>query len=521
MSRAPWRSAIPAGAAALSSAGRAAVLAAGLLGAGLAGAGTARAQVLEVAVDASPAGLDPHIATAFATFTVVNGTVYEGLTAIGEDLRVVPGLAQSWTTAEDGRTWRFTLRPGLRFHDGSAVTAEDVAASVRRVQSPAIASPLASRLAAVQAVRAVDAGTVEFSLSEASAPLAAALSGIAIVPRSAEADREGLGRAPMGTGPFRFTEWQPNGYVLLSRNENYWQAGLPKLAGIRFNIVPEAATRLVGLNSGQYALLPGVDAATAQQLRGRRAVTVHETLELAYTLVGMNTSRPPFNDPKVREALNFALNRQEIVDAALFGAGVPGGPLSPALREWALPVSEFPCYRPDPARARALLREAGITTPIRVTMSVLPRQDIRDIAQVVQQQLNAVGFQVELRNQELGQFIQDWRNSNFDLFASTNAGSVDPDDYFFRAFRTGGSTNVFKYSDPALDALLDRARTLGDQAARKAAYDEVQRRLACTGPVAHLAYPTLFTPARATLDGFEILANRSLASLRSASLPAR
>ena len=120
--------------------------------------------------------------------------------------------------------------------------------------------------------------------------------------------------------------------------------------------------------------------------------------------------------------------------------------------------SQYPCYKPDPAKAQALLKEAGVATPVAVTMSVLPRQDIKDIAQVVQEQLNKAGFKVELKNQELGQFIQDWRNSNFDLFASTNAGSPDPDEYFYRTFRTGGSTNVFKFSDPALDKLLDGAR---------------------------------------------------------------
>ena len=100
-------------------------------------------------------------------------------------------------------------------------------------------------------------------------------------------------------------------------------------------------------------------------------------------------------------------------------------------------------------------------------MKVLPRQDIKDIAQVVQEQLNKAGFKVELKNQELGQFVQDWRNSNFDLFASTNAGSADPDDYFYRTFRTDGSTNVFKYSNPEVDALLDKARTVQDQAQRR------------------------------------------------------
>jgi peptide/nickel transport system substrate-binding protein len=305
--------------------------------------------------------------------------------------------------------------------------------------------------------------------------------------------------------------------VLLTRHDKYWQQGAPKLAGLKFNIVPESATRQVGLTNGQYALLPNIDAATALQLKGKPGVKLTETLELAYTLIGLNTSKPPFDNPKVREAVNYAINRDEVIQAALFGAGVPGGPLSPALKAWAVDVKQYPCYKPDTAKAQALLKEAGVTTPVAVTMSVLPRQDIKDIAQVVQEQLNKAGFKVELKNQELGQFVQDWRNSNFDLFASTNAGSADPDDYFYRTFRTGGSTNVFKYSNPEVDALLDKARTLQDQAQRKAAYDEVQTKLACQGPVAHLAYSTLFSASRPNLQGYDILANRSLSTLKNAS----
>jgi peptide/nickel transport system substrate-binding protein len=231
----------------------------------------------------------------------------------------------------------------------------------------------------------------------------------------------------------------------------------------------------------------------------------------------MNVSKAPFDNPKVREAVNYALNRKEIVDAALFGAGVPGGPLSPALKSWALDVKEYSCYTPDPAKAQALLKESGVALPITVTMNVLPRQDIKDIAQVVQEQLNKVGFKVELKNQEQGQFIQDWRNSNFELFASLNAGNPDPDEYFYRTFRTGGSTNVYKYSDAEIDQLLDSARTMQDQAGRKAAYDKVQKKLACSGPVAHLTYGTLFSGMRDKLQGYDVMPNRSLSTLRNAS----
>jgi peptide/nickel transport system substrate-binding protein len=478
---------------------------------------SASAQVLEIGADNSPTGLDPHLITAFPSFMVVNGNIYEGLTAIDKDLKIVPGLAESWTAAPDGKAYTFKLRSGVKFHDGSAMEAEDVVSSIKRVLSKDIASPLASRLSAIESANAVDGTTMELKLKEPSAALLSSLATIAIVPSAMEANKDALQKAPVGTGPFKFQEWQPNGFILLTKNEAYWDKGMPKLAGLKFNIVPESATRQVGLSNGQYALLPNIDAATALQLKGKPNVKLSETMDLAYTLLGMNVSKPPFDNPKVREAVNYAINRQEIVDAALFGAGVPGGPLSPALKSWALDVNQFTCYKPDPAKAQALLKEAGVTTPVTVTMKVLPRQDIKDIAQVVQEQLNKAGFKVELINQEQGQFIQDWRNSNFDLFASLNAGQPDPDDYFYRTFRTGGSTNVFKYSDAEIDGLLDEARTQQDQAARKTAYDKVQQKLACSGPVAHLTYGTLFSAMNSKLQGFGTMPNRSLLALRNAS----
>jgi peptide/nickel transport system substrate-binding protein len=488
------------------------------LGVGTLATSAARAQVLQLAVDGSPAGLDPHIITAFNSFAIVNGTIYEGLTMIDKDLRVVPALARSWTVSADGKTYGFTLVQGATFHDGTAMTADDVVSSLNRVLSKDIASPLASRLTAMDKAVARDASTVEVTLKEASAPFLTALASIAIVPKGLEANKDALQRQPVGTGPFKFKEWQPNGFIELSKHTGYWNRELPKLEGVRFNIIPESATRQVGLASGQYAMLPNIDAATALQLRGRPGIKLSETLELAYTLVGMNVSKPPFDNPKVREALNYALNRQEIVQGALFGAGQPGGPLSPALKDWAVDVRSFPCFAHSPTRAQDLLREAGVTAPVPVTLLVLPRQDIRDIAQVVQAQLNKSGFKAELRIPEIGQFVQDWRNSNFDAFVSTNAGSVDPDDYFYRTFRTGGSTNVFKYANPEVDRLLDSARAELGQPQRKAAYDKVQSLLACDGPAAFLTYGQLFTASRQNVMGFDIIASRSLMSLSNVTL---
>lgn len=479
--------------------------------------GMASAATLNVAIDSSPAGLDPHLITAFNSVVIVQSNIYEGLTAIDKDLAVVPGLAESWEISEDGLTYTFKLRSGVKFHDGSDMDAEDVAASIRRVQSEAVASPLASRVTPITGIEVVDPTTIKFTLDAPFAPILTSLSGIAIVPAEVETNVEGLQQTPIGTGPFKFAEWQPNGFIGLTRNEDYYLDGLPKLDGVKFNFVPESATRQVGVTSGEYDLLPGIDPATALQLQGQPNVTVQETRDIAYTLLGMNASREPFTDPKVRTAVNMLLNRQEIIDAALFGSGVPAGPLSPALVNWAVDPATFACYTQDVEGAKALLAEAGVTTPFKLTMNVLPRQDTRDIAQVVQQQLAAGGIEVELITQEIGDFVQSWKNSDFDTFVSANGGSPDPDEYFYRTFRGGGSTNVFKYDDPQIDTWLDEGRAETDPAARKAIYDQVQAKLACEGPAAHIAYGTLYTAVANGVDGFEIFPNGRLTSLVNTS----
>ena len=482
-------------------------LAAALVAAPLVG----RAQVLEIATDQSPLGLDPHVATSFAT-QLVTSTIYEGLTAVDAGLQVVPALAQSWTVSSDGTTYHFVLRQGAVFHSGRAVTAADVAASIARVRDARTGSPYASRFTAVTAVEPDGDGALTITLSEPSAPFLAQLATLAIVPPEAVAT---LARQPVGTGPFVFRQWVPDTFIALDRNPRYWAAGLPKLAGLKFDIVPEAATRQLGVAGGTYRMVPALDAASAAALAGAPDVEVQHTDDLAYSVLGLNATRPPFDKPEVREAMNTALDREQLVQAAYYGQAVPAGPLSPALKAWALPVSEFPCYHTDPARAVALLKQAGLTPPVAITINVLGSlQQVVDVAQVVQAQLDQAGFAVTLNVQEQGRFIADWRAGNFQAFASLNSGGPDPDDYFGRSFATGGATNVYKYSDVKLDGILAEARAKTDPATRKTLYDDAQRILACQGPAVHLAYGTLFTATRADVSGFTPSATRSLRGLR-------
>ncbi len=478
----------------------------------------AGAQVLQIAIDQFPGALDPHTATAGSS-QLVDSTIYEGLTAIDADLHVVPALAQSWSVSADGLTYVFRLRTDARFHDGGPVRPADVVASVARVCDPNIGSPLAARFAMIAKVEPDGAAGVRFTLIASSAPFLSRLATLAIVPEAARQGRLDLAKQPDGTGPFRFKEWASNRIIALDRNEAYWQVGLPKLLSLRFNIVPEAATRQIGLTGGTYQVLPGIGPATAEQLQEAPGVRVLATPDLAYSLIGLNAAMPPFDQPEVREALDYAIDRGQIVRAAYSGKAAPAGPLSPALKDWALPTSDFPCYRHDPERAKALLRDAGLRLPVKVTLNVLSGiQQMMDLAGVVQAQAREAGFEITLNVQDEGRFVQDRRAGDFQAFAAINGGGPDPDDYFGPTFQTGGAANVYKFSNPKLDQLLIDARAVSDPAKRKPLYDEAQRILACHGPVIHLAYGTLFSAERSDVRGFRITPTRSLRGLRGASV---
>ncbi len=490
-----------------------------LLTVALLGLAWAQTGTLELAVAQSPAGLDPHKVTAFASFAVI-GQIYDGLLEINADLQLEPALAESYEISDDGLVYTFTLREDVVFHNGRAFGADDVVYSLERILDPETGSPQASRFDQVASAEAVDERTVVFTLSEPFAPFLANMPNLYVVPREVVDEHGDLQQVAVGTGPFVLVEVVPDTYLRLEANVNYYRTGEPAVAALRYNIVPEGSTRAAGLRTGTYHLLPDVDPTTAVTLRTAAGVTVLEVPGLAYTLLGLNVTRAPFDDPRVRYAINLAIDREELVDAVFLGNAVPAGPLSDALADWALPTEDFPCYAFDPDAARELLAEAGYPDGFAFTILTFgTRRDVADTAQVVQAQLERAGLQVEVNVAEFGTFVQDWQNSNFDAFVSLNGGSIDPDGYLHRTFITGGSTNVFRYSDGDVDALLERGRTTSDVHERQAIYADLQHALACEGPIAHINHGTLFSAHRSEVEGFEQAATGSLRYLRNATLP--
>jgi len=473
---------------------------------------------LEIAVDQAPVGLDPHLVTAFSSFVVI-GQIYDGLIEFDADLKIGPALATSWEVSEGGLVYDFELREDVVFHDGSEMAAVDVVYSFERIMAEETGSPQASRFSQVESVEATGEYAVRFTLAAPFAPFLGNLSNLSVVPRHVVEAEGDLQRVAVGTGPFMLEEVVPDTYVRLVANPDYYRAGQPQLAALRYNVVPEASTRAAGLRTGSYHLLPDVDPATAQTIQGAPGVELLEVQDLAYTLLGMNVEREPFDDPAVRRAINLAIDRDEIVTAVYFGNAVPGGPLSPGLDQWALDTDEFACYDHDPDAARALLADAGYGDGFELEILTFGTiKVVSDLAQVLQAQLTEVGIDTTVNVAEFGTFVQDWRNSDFQAFVSLNGGNADPDGYLYRTFHSTGATNVYQYDDGTVDTLLDRGRTTADDAARFATYAELQRILACQGPVAHIAYATLFSGVRENVDGFRQMPTRGMRYLRETGL---
>ena len=488
-------------------------------GAGLLPAGAAPGKVtLTLGVDQEVVGLDPNKVTAFSSFRR-NDFLYNKLVTYDAGLHVVGDLAESWDTP-DSRTYVFHLRRGVRFHDGAEMTSADVAFTIQRILDPKTASPGRSYIDVIDTVTAPDRYTVRLHLKY---PLASLLSGLAsgnaaIVERAAVARAGDLQKTEAGTGPFMLAEWVPDNFMRLTRNPNYFKRGLPKVDEIVIRVIPEQASLLAGVRSRSLDMATISDGSVVKQAMGDRALTVLQAPSLNLRIFSFNTTRRPFVDSRVRDAIAFALDRQAIVNAAEFGMGVVSGPIPAPDKVWALPVSEFPEYRPNPGRARQLLQEAGAAgASFAITVSPTYEGGLA-VAQVIQSQLRAVGLSPTIQNVEWGQYINQWVKRDFDTMVELRGGDPDPDRFLYRTFYSTGAVNNFLFKDPAVDRLLDRGRVHLTVSERAPIYHDLERLLVTDAPAVFLYTPMESQVLQSYVKGFRIIPTGALNYLEQTSI---
>jgi peptide/nickel transport system substrate-binding protein len=465
---------------------------------------------LVIGADVNPVGLDPALTTAFASVAIYEQMYMSLGTLEYQTNRVVPDLAQSWRTV-DPRTYEFKLRPGVRFHGGREVTAEDVKYTIERLLDPKVAVPLRSYLGPVDRVQAVDKYTVRVAMKDVYAPLVSVLADrrpCAIVDRDVVEKNSSLANWDGGSGPFKLVEYTPDVRVVLERHADYWEKDKPHLDQVEFRIIPDESSRLAAIRAGDVDMTVLKDPKNARLLRNDKNIVLNDVPSFWRSASPFNLARPPLNDVRVRQAISYAIDRQEIINTVLFGEGVVTGPMPPGEAEWAIPVNRenFPTYYPDLAKSRALLKEAGVSS-LKLSIQAAPAYapDL-PTAQVLQSQLKRVGIELEVTQMEWAAVLKAQRDRNFDLNLTFNTNRPDPDIYLSVA-HSKFSANWGSYANPKMDDLLERGRVTTDLAERKRIYGDVQRLFATEVPYLFLYVIKNYEPARQHVKGYTPMAS--------------
>ncbi len=446
--------------------------------------------VLVVGQIAEPKALDPAAVTAVNDFRILMN-VYDGLVRYKSGtLEVEPALATAWEISEDGTEYTFTLREGVKFHDGSDFTAEVVKFNFDRMLKEdhpfhnTGPFPLSFFFSAVENVEAVDPSTVKFTLNAPYAPFLSNLAyptGLIVSQAAVEQHGAEFGRNPSGTGPFKFAEWRSNEAVVVEKNPDYWD-GASSLEAVVYRPITDANTRTAEMLAGGIDLMVEVPPVALSQFQSE-AYKVSEQAGPHVWFLILNAKEGPFAEKAVRQAANYAVNKEALVNDVLEGtAEVAAGPTPPAFA-WAYDESLEP-YPYDPEKARALLAEAGMESPavtFYVTEGGSGMLDPVAMGTAIQADLEAVGFDVTIETYEWNTFLG---NVNPGLEGKADMAEMawmtnDPDTLPFLALRTEawpdkGGFNSGYYSNPKVDELLEAARTATDQGERARLYKEMQ-----------------------------------------------
>ena len=476
------------------------LLAAGTLGAtaaALAPAVTAQSRkdtlVLGMTLEPAP-GLDPTAGAASAIAEVTLYNVYETLAKIHGDGRVTPLLAESWTPSADLRTWTFRLRPGVSFHNGAPCDAAAVKFSFERAAAADSSNKDKATFVNIERIATPDARTVVLTLKNGNPDLPFQLGqapAIVVEPKSAPTN----GTQPVGTGPFRLEAWNRGSSIVLARWDGHRAAREVKLRRVTFRFIADPSAQVAALLSGDVDVFPRVSAARslkAFQAQPRR-FQILTGGSRAKTILAINNKRKPLNDVRVRRAIAAAIDRRAVIDGAADGLGVPIGSFYVPGAPGYVDTTAINPY--DPAKARALLHQAGVNAPLELTMKLPPTPYARAGGEIIAAQLAKIGITAKIENVEWAQWLSAvYRDKAYDL---TVISHVEPLD--FGNFARPGY--YWNYESPAFNALWAKINSTVKADERLKLLAEAQRLVAQEAVAAYLYQPTWLTIAKAGLRG--------------------
>lgn len=477
--------------------------------------------VLVVGQIAEPKSMDPAAVTAVNDFRILMN-VYDGLTRYKDGtLEVEPSLATSWKITNGGKTYTFKLRKGVKFHDGTPFNAEAVKFNFDRMLDKnhpyhnTGPFPLSFFFSAIKKTEVIDDYTVRMTLDKPYAPLLSNLAyptGLIVSPAAVKKYGKEYGRHPSGTGPFKFVEWKSNEKVVLEANKSYWD-GAPKLKAVIFRPITDANTRVTEMLSGGLDLMVEVQPDSVRLFNQNKKFKMYEQAGPHLWFLILNMKEGPFKDKRMRQAINYAINKKSLVDNVLQGtATVAAGP-TPKAFAWAYNNKLKP-YPYDPAKARKLIKEAGYegaTLKFYVTEGGSGMLDPVAMGTAIQADLAKVGLKVKIETYEWNTFLS---KVNPGLAGKADMAEMawmtnDPDTLPYLALRTGawpdkGGFNSGYYSNPEVDKLLEKARVSTSQAERAKLYKKMQMIVHDDAPWAFIANWKQNAVSSSRVKGFKL-----------------
>jgi peptide/nickel transport system substrate-binding protein len=473
----------------------------------------AQAQTLRVGLAEDPDALDPSLARSFVG-RVVFASLCDKLFDIDEKLAIVPQLATGYEWSADGKALTLKLRQGVTFHDGEKFDAAAVKYNIERHKTIP-GSNRRGELAPVVSVDVVDPATVRLNLSVPFSPLVAQLTdraGMMVSPKAAQVARDKFGSHPVCSGPFKFVERVPQDRIVLEKYPNYWNKGAINFDKVIYTPIPDATVRLANLRSGQLDFIERVAPSDMEKIVAEKKLRTASITEIGYQGITINVGKsdrakanPLGRDARVREAFELALDRQGLVQVVMDNEAIVGN-------QWVPPSNPFyaknvPVPKRDIARARQLLKEAGVPNPS-FTLVTPTTSDAQRIALVVQAMTREAGFDVKIQAAEFATSLNMADKGDFEAYVLAWSGRPDPDGNLYSFDVCKQPLNYAGYCDAETDKLINESREARDPAQRKKLFEQVAARVLKERPIVYLyhrkwlwAYIPKLTGVRQIPDG--------------------
>lgn len=474
----------------------------------IATAGLASAETtLRIGLNEDPDVLDPTLARTFVG-RIVFASMCDKLFDITPDLKVVPQLATDYKWTDDDKGLVITLRQGVTFHDGEPMNSEAVKYSLQRHLTMQ-GSMRKNEINAVASIDVVDDHTVKLNLSAPNAPLIAQLTdraGMIVSPKAAEALKDKFGTAPVCAGPYKFVERVAQDRIVVQKFDKYWDKDKIHIDKIVFQPIPDNSVRLANLRSGALELAERLLPTDLPTIRADQNLKIASIVGLGYQGITVNMDNGPKSknplgqDARVRQAFSLAIDREALNKVVFNGEFLPGNQWVPSTSPFY--VKSLPVEKRDVAKAKELLKEAGVTTPVPVTLMFGNDSTQPQVAQVIQSMTAEAGFDVKLQATEFATSLDLSEKGDMEAFDIGWSGRTDPDGNIFSFVACKGPFNDGHYCNATVDKELTAARTIGDLAERQKHYAAAAEQLLKDLPIIYLYHEKRFWAYTTKLSGF-------------------